>query len=319
MTTDDIARRRPEPQPSPRRGSVADDVGVVRWFDPGMRLVVPGHVQLVAGGAAPDAATRVTGISGSRLEWSPGIPHRSPEVFSCLSSFVDLAGAPPERVLDFARRWGVLKLCEHGLPRTHHPDCDVMHRDKDAPTERHAWEPIERWDQFARRARVVLSITERLRSGGIGLSEEWADVGSPPLAPGIPGGADWHWLAEDPAAQRLAIAACVTEWLGLAALTPQIVWADTAPAPQVDWWSRGASRDRTSQLFATLAAHLAASVMSPIGLYRCDGCDQAYLPPHRRPRSDIRRYCPSCSFGDSRAAKRDWARERRARATEEGG
>src|SRR5205814_1749585 len=38
----------------------------------------------------------------------------------CLSEFVKLVDAPPDRVLRFARMWGTLGLCgAHGLPATH--------------------------------------------------------------------------------------------------------------------------------------------------------------------------------------------------------
>jgi hypothetical protein len=38
-----------------------------------------------------------------------------------LSRFVELSEAKPERIRDFARRWGVLSICEHDLPASHNP------------------------------------------------------------------------------------------------------------------------------------------------------------------------------------------------------
>src|SRR5919198_6522733 len=45
-----------------------------------------------------------------------------PAAPECFWRFLDLADAPDDAILAFAREWGVLELCEqHGLPASHNP------------------------------------------------------------------------------------------------------------------------------------------------------------------------------------------------------
>jgi hypothetical protein len=55
-----------------------------------------------------------------------------------------------------------------------------------------------------------------------------------------------------------------------------------------------------------LGIELAAALSSPLGLWACDGCAYPYTPS-RSPRSDRRRFCPTCS--KSRAPARLWWRQ----------
>lgn len=63
---------------------------------------------------------------GDLIYWSPFPPdgksgrfiHSGPGL---LDQFLKLADATPEKIRDYARRWGVLQICQHGLPASHNP------------------------------------------------------------------------------------------------------------------------------------------------------------------------------------------------------
>src|ERR1700682_234453 len=69
-------------------------------------------------------------VAGDRLI----VPGRAPDGDSdwkaveapddLLRRFVALTGAKDEKILGFARRWGLLGLCEHGLPSEHNREID---------------------------------------------------------------------------------------------------------------------------------------------------------------------------------------------------
>src|SRR6266511_423087 len=92
-----------------------------------------------------------------------------------LEDFLDLGMADerslPKSVLRFARRWGVLNLCQHALPATHSRDC--WHRLPLRPAPRPGWlgawrEPIEGWRIYAVKARTLLRLAAKLDRGELG-------------------------------------------------------------------------------------------------------------------------------------------------------
>jgi hypothetical protein len=52
-----------------------------------------------------------------------------------------------------------------------------------------------------------------------------------------------------------------------------------------------------------LVAETLAALAAPYGLYRCDGCRNAYTPD-RRPQVNRHRWCPSCRAGGYRESRR---------------
>src|SRR5688500_5717260 len=77
-----------------------------RLFPP-LEISVHADIELVDGGLL-----RVGDESRQRLlKTTEGI----------LEDFLRLDGEPDKRLLRFARRWGILGLCEHGLPAIHNP------------------------------------------------------------------------------------------------------------------------------------------------------------------------------------------------------
>src|SRR5262249_43694631 len=100
-----------------------------------------------------------------------------------------------ERILTFARSWGVLDICQHGLPWSHAPgsgllaNLPVLPDQFPAPEFRRAcfplgftvnsgggWEPVEVWRAFARQATVLLDVAARLHLGKPVHAEHWDQV-----------------------------------------------------------------------------------------------------------------------------------------------
>lgn len=85
---------------------------------------------------------------------------------SLLEKFLMLHDRPTSDILAFAKRWGVLEICKHGLPCTHsncHPLEDRLSY----------WEPIQAWRSFSVQARAVLEIAASLRKGQPASMASW--------------------------------------------------------------------------------------------------------------------------------------------------
>ena len=82
-----------------------------------------------------------------------------------LEQFVALSDAPDEDILRYARQWGVLVICHHGLPASHSEHC----RPLTLPGRgRYVfWEPVENWRFFARHAQRVLEMAAATYNGQI--------------------------------------------------------------------------------------------------------------------------------------------------------
>jgi len=81
----------------------------------------------------------------------------------------------PAAILNYARRWGVLAICEHDLPTTHNPPryggyqswCEPMYH-----AGENYWDPFPVWRHFIREAHEILDTAARLGqgTGGEGLT-----------------------------------------------------------------------------------------------------------------------------------------------------
>jgi hypothetical protein len=95
-----------------------------------------------------------------------------------LPAFLRLAEASDEAILAFARRWGMLGLCHHGLPTFHDKSFDVFnHRTLDDGST--CWfegrrEATSAWRHYASRARGLVALSVRLRSGS-GVDDDAAE------------------------------------------------------------------------------------------------------------------------------------------------
>jgi hypothetical protein len=225
--------------------------------------------------------------------------HRPQPTKRLLDSFIRLHDAPDTAILTFARRWGCLFICEHGLPHTHRGERSLcsprVHRGNLFA------EPLKIWRSFSAQCNSVLRIARDLEGKRRPSSEDWICANQifrerqPALTRGD----------LDPRYFREAdLADCINEWLWMSAVRPVFLWDKKS----ADYQFTFATHTSSPNLFS----HLALQLMQEIGSAEfafCSECKQAYLP-ERRPDSSRRNYCKPCG---RKAAVRNAARRFRER------
>jgi hypothetical protein len=230
-------------------------------------------------------------IEGDRLvyEWIAETPDgghdwpRDVDPRRMLDRFIRIrSGADVAR---FAGRYGVLGICEHGLPASHSPTPQPLPKSGTATWcyaigffDTPQWEPIERWFHFARQAETLVQIAAALHTAVMPSQDLWAGA--------FAGYATMPYTTEpwDHATHRFTLAECVNEWLALGNARPRFAWhaGDEAPAFELGGGT-----------FATLALQLALAVAGQQALAICDGCQIPYTR-ERKPQTGRRNYCADC-------------------------
>jgi hypothetical protein len=194
-----------------------------------------------------------------------------------------------EDVLAFARKWGVLELCEHELPCTH-PLHDLLDRHLYVKHASHIRpirtcsatrvESLGTWRFFARRAALLVQLAASMRrSDDSGRSE----------------------------VSRKTVVTRLNKWLEMAEVG--VVCFDTAGG---DWPSGLQIRIGTrGGLFGVLAIQLLLATTLNEFLFTCAACGKFFnAAPAERPRTGQRAFCSECG---RKAAMRFAARDYRAR------
>jgi hypothetical protein len=241
------------------------------------------------------------GASGDHLVWSWGAvpPHWTRPGPRMLERFLNLFDASPERVLAFARTWGVLGICEHGLPSSHNPTRDLDVGDVIMGCEGigeqigDRWvfrEPISAWHRFATEAQEAALLAATLHG---------------------------HGHVPEPSPQRritltLRLWKVLNRWLELGAVKPAIVlhpqWLsvdpETALVPTIG----------ASGLFGALAHRLALACTGVVGFAPCSSCGE-WFSPDFTPREGERQWCakPGCQKAKVAAASRAYRERKQAR------
>jgi hypothetical protein len=222
-----------------------------------------------------------------------------------LDRFLDLRGADDEKIAAFVRRWGILGICEHGLPRTHHLARIAPRSLEDGPAGCLPLgfdfgkggclgrEPIADWRTWAQAANDIVALATAAHHNLRGNQAAWDRLteGREP---------------QGPSGRRLRqiVAKGVQWWLELGGVRPQFSWiADVGV--QITLGSRGTwdplpqrptrlyGHQHGATLFGALAAQLMVRVADVEGLAICSACGMPYLPT-RRPAPNRRNYCSSC-------------------------
>lgn len=189
-------------------------------------------------------------------------------------------------VLRFAQRYGVLGLCQHGLPHGHgvtrgvvpsHERCRYM---GDPVTG--WWEPLDHWRKWAADATAMLNIGSQLAHGKLGEPADWTTLH----------GAEPFWLDDGPevwgdlvAFEGHQLAEELNGWLGVGGVRFDAAWNPTTAAVVVSTAGRS--------LLGAVALQLVLMLAGGKGYAVCDGCPSIFTPS-RRPRQDRRGYCPEC-------------------------
>jgi hypothetical protein len=255
-------------------------------------------------------------LEGHRLRWREVDGDRLGRVIrvkpGLVEAFMRLADADPEDIRDFARRWGVLMICEHGIPAGHSwprvPLTDALNGAEKshwcAPLgwPEACWEPIGAWYVLAQQARAMLNVAAACHRGMPARRGDWHtvvygtwhgnDVGDPSL--------DVLNKPQHATSARAFLEDSVNRWLAWGAVQPKLDWS-AKKDPMIAFDGFG--------LFGALAAQLLAMV-SRTGWAVCSGCAQSY-GPKRTPNPKRRNYCPDCRA--RRVPHRDTMRDLRRR------
>jgi hypothetical protein len=248
-----------------------------------------------------------------------------------LSEFVSLSALSetefPRQVLAYARRWGVLEICDHGLPRSHTSGCRPREAEVPEPPDGEMagdWmvfrEPLLAWRVFANEAATILSLRDELRAGKTGSPEELQVLGRTLDRSGLPARDDWtigyleqrradadeRSLQDRPAradALRSLLAVALNRWQRLGDVRPQLIWRRGRQSPEEQVVGSG--------LFGALARALLQATVRQHGLAVCSSCGREYVP-RRQPSPKRRRYCPTCTADGAprRDADRDFKQRR---------
>lgn len=234
-----------------------------------------------------------------------------------LGQFTDL-GEPnttAEEICNFARRFGILRICKHGLPASHSnsPDGSVYFgEDVGFVFERYPYcrplgtsmgneneglEPLDRWRFFARHAQALLNVIILLGQDELANTDDWDILNE---------NSNLKRISRDLTQQRLNCVAIVNTWLRVASVTPQIRY-NYPPLREGYKIQLETDGFRGSRLFAYLACQLMTAAVGQ-GVSLCSGCGKVY-PPTRKPNRNQNNYCQDCG---TRTAWRDAARRKRA-------
>ena len=207
-----------------------------------------------------------------------------------LERFLRLQAAPPYEIHRYAKRWGVLGICKHGLPENHSYPCfsrsidDILRICTPVESCKHPGrfeESIESWRKYSKVANLLLSIVANLRKGVQIKPEDWSELSewsSPTSGITITG----TRLKTD----RERAAEIVQRWLDLGGVRPFLKWNSTTPSFALGAPSRYG-------LFGALGIQLLLMVNNIDGFAICAGCGSPYSPS-RRPQAGRRSYCEAC-------------------------
>ena len=254
-----------------------------------------------------------------------------------LDAFKPLANATDEEILEFAKHYGVLGLCEHRLPYSHAPA--AIHNRSSLEPEPKGCLPLQveklaNWRWYAQGFQAALNAAAQLENGK------------------LPDEADWNILMNDsvmgwkeeqvPKISRNTNLAIVIVSLRLdRVLNGLLRLGGVNLAVQRrdggDWraaWHCGPVIPETrirvgggaslpavveSKLsayrvntFGHLAIQLVTHIARTDGLALCSACGQAFVIQNRRRSPNRRAYCPGCGVTAARRdAKRDWRQKKR--------
>lgn len=231
-----------------------------------------------------------------------------------MEGFIQLSEAETsdEKIAEFASQWGVLGICEHGLPATHNPPpipapqgaihawCTHLGRysEESYLGECDGWEPIAAWRHFASQFRALLNLAGELHRGEPGKAEDWQlAYGSRKTVRGT----------GSVGQGQTVVSLFVERLLVMTGVRPHFSWRTGKPAMKLG----------AGGLFGALAVQLALAISRTDGIAWCASCGSPFHPT-RMPRDGHRSYCQrkKCKKAALRDAKRDQrARERVARSS----
>lgn len=265
-------------------------------------LDVEGNLERpVAGGGWWSPSVVTLDKSEKWLEWGD-LPNERPPLMvirhpgtDMLEQFLRLSEASGSQVLRYARRWGVLMRCEHGLSfaLVRAPRCDIcLEHFSNLVTQGKPLlrESVGLWRRYAREFEGLLAISVALHDDRRGKKEDWTAIRT--ILPWT-GEVEPHLLSVP--GQRSRLQQIVQQWCVEADV--QILF---------EWHFEGTpSLTLGGNLLAALVIQLMLVITRGEGLALCDSCGKPFCPK-KRPNPNRRKFCSSCGLIAAwRYAKRD--------------
>ena len=232
-----------------------------------------------------------------------------------LSDFLE-ARDSQDKLARFCRRWGVLGLCEHGIPRKY-GNCryglescstqyDVFTSDSEGgrPVYRESSRSLLK---FANALSALLSIGFEIAQERPGSPEDWKTVAAI-FADYLP---EFSERSPSIRAARVRLGIFMTRLIDACQIRPQFHWDDSLNTWRIELDSE-VSVSNVSNIPALMVLELTLTVADMDGLAVCSSCRRLYSP-ERRPDPARRNYCSVCG---KTAAMRYAAREYRKRLRE---
>lgn len=250
------------------------------------------------GEAIPGSIAWVAGRNGGQLRWKYEGPEGeqsrpAPTDSGIIDAFIELAEGTGSAVAGFARRYGVLFLCQrHREPCIHNYPRGVisLRRTLCRPSGR---EPIADWRHYARDLKGILALATAALDGKAGRPEDWEATG---------GLFDRALGPPTPERARQRVEARVQAWLDLGAVQPRFSWPADA--------ERASLTDSGFGVFGAIGRHLMHRLAFKEGDVRCDGCGREFVPK-RRPVLGERHWCGLRECERKRAREARPARRKR--------
>lgn len=214
-----------------------------------------------------------------------------------LDAFVRVTEA--KSALRFAKKFGVLQICRHGLQYSHAPACL-------ASSQQPGWnprrmEPLRAWLHYSTSARAILSLSASIqiddKGDEIGSRDDWTLLYR---SRGGKGSIDelMRGFSAKPALAKTFLANAINDWVAEGNVRPMISWGEEA--------SPGFSLNAST--FGLLGLQLMTAVSRIQDVYFCDGCGNPYSRKKRKPQAGRNQYCETC--GEQVASKHRQARHR---------
>jgi hypothetical protein len=224
------------------------------------------------------------------------------------------AKSSPEAIIRFCKRWGVLGLCEHGIPASHGSCVSrrAFHTEMVSGVSgikaSYGRESIASVRRFAGALESLLRIGAEMSQGRRGAASEWANAEETICGPDFPMWDPSPSTVNDLDISRNFLQMLVRRLIEICRIVPRFFWNRDTKSWQIDLDSQGSGNN----LPALLTIELIVTIADKDGFAICSSCHRAYIPA-RRPDPTRRNYCPQCGLA---AAQRDAAREYRRRLRE---
>jgi len=280
----------------------------------------------LASGPALSVGDEYLAVDWKAFVTSPRIVKAEPPMLERFARLAEPHPNPDQRVLRYARRWGLLDLCEHQLP-IDHGTSSLPFAFATAGPEAFTFdlsgncrslfgtEPVATWLYWSRQVAALLAILSRLHRSESALAEDWSVLCE-----------EAPWVALEPVRQGLldvredarlwtahlvgggvplevqqAVASAAIEtWLRLAGVSLELRWAHGVPEIAF----------RGGGLFGALGLQILLAAADSSGWLICPGCGTLHAPP--RARYGRRSYCEECrarNVPQNRASKRSRAKK----------